>query len=573
MESEQAITEISRSGLTDRLRSTSKITELRHLASYSWLDRPKPTISVPGSPPCWSPPSGPPPKLQPDSGTVYIDQNAANSPRFPLEPLFRALYVEKPDFDMRNIDLVTDRNNMRKLLRFVQASSKDAFQIRVEIAGDNTALFTRVEAKATDFIQGFRGYGRNFEKAYTKRERGSSSHHRIVAYSFGGLQCIVRHETDGYVGRGPVASVDSLSGALGGLSLSRSEAPVSSTAGTAVEAGGRAVDLSSTLEIKTRAASREVDMVETFPQLWISQTPKLVVGYHRNGVFDKVQLREMTDAINQWEEGHQRDLCRLACLLADIIAAVKRSGSRRAVVSYTGGPGLLVVPSDENPALPDELYTRWESSKQQSIETAKPGVADAAKPKLDAKGKQGDAFPFLIPAGTPFSEDIKVAVQKGFRQFFRRMPTNLPDYRVLCKTLTSLPINVLAGGNVRGIMGDMRRGKDDYDAWDGSKVDGLKGLARDSAFRLLHLFLVQESWDVGDRNAAYNAALFVVSHPRIFKYRTRKMVRAAFEDRFRVSDGQRKSLDKWPVGSSSSSEEDVTTEDEDFYDSDDLDYF
>ncbi|KAK3341939.1 hypothetical protein B0T25DRAFT_626400 [Lasiosphaeria hispida] len=508
MASGQVIAQISRSDLITRLRPASKkITELKHLASYNWLDRSKPTILVPGSPPRWSPPSGRPPRLEPDSGLVYIDQNAARNPRYPLEPLFRALYVEQPEFDIQNVDLVSDRNNIRKLLRFVQGSSKGAFQIRVEIAGENTALFTRVEAKATEYVQGFQGYGRNFEKAYTKKDDRSSSHHRIVGYSFGGMKCIVRHETDGYVSeKGPAAVTHSLSGAIKGLSISesRSDNPINNMAATMVETSGTVVDLASTLEIKTRAASREVDMAETLPQLWISQTPKLVVGYHRNGVFDNFQLREMTDAINRWEELHQSDIGNLACLLTEIIAAVKRGGNRRAVVSYTGGPNLIIVPDNGFPALPKDLHARWEGLKHQR-----------------------------------------------FRQFFRRMPTDISDYRVLFRAPASLPINVLAGGNVRGIMDDMRRGKDDWDPDEGREIDGLKGLARDSAFRLLYLFLVQESWHVGDQKAAYNAALFAVSHPRIFRYRTLEM-----------------NLDKWSSGSSSS-DEDMTTEGEVLYDSND----
>lgn len=62
--------------------------------------------------------------LPPDSGLVYIDQNAARNPRSPLEPLFRALYTEHPSFDPRVVDLVTDRNKIRKLLLFVQGAFK-----------------------------------------------------------------------------------------------------------------------------------------------------------------------------------------------------------------------------------------------------------------------------------------------------------------------------------------------------------------------------------------------------------------------------------------------------------------
>jgi hypothetical protein len=77
---------------------------------------------------------------------------------------------------------------------------------------------------------------------------------------------------------------------------------------------------------------------------------------------------------------------------------------------------------------------------------------------------------------------------------------------------------------------------------------------------------------VQDRNSIYNATEFIVSHRRIFKYRTRKMVRTVFEHRFHLSDKQRQALDKWPIGSEMEGE-DVTTE-EDFdsrysFDSDD----
>ncbi|KAH8743814.1 hypothetical protein F5883DRAFT_440538 [Diaporthe sp. PMI_573] len=160
------------------------------------------------------------------------------------------------------------------------------------------------------------------------------------------------------------------------------------------------------------------------------------------------------------------------------------------------------------------------------------------------------------------------SVRKGLRQFFRRMPTQLYDYRALCETLKSLPIDVLEGRNLRGIMGDMRRGKSDWDPDERREIEGLKSLARDSAFRLLYLFLIDDG-EARDQNSAYNAAFFVVSHRRIFKYRTRKMVREAFEDRFNVSYKQRQNLDKWPIGEQEEGS-DVTTEDEGFcgFDSD-----
>lgn len=479
--------------------------------------------------------------------------------------MFRALYVDNPGFQIGDIDLVTDRNNIRKLLRFVQGSSSDSFQIRVEIAGNRTALFTRVEAKTTDLIQGFRVYGRNFEKSYTQTEGGSSAHHRIVSYDFGGMKCMVRHETDAYVdSKSPTELADSLSDALKGLSLSKLDTFGNNPAATMVETGGRAVDASSTLEIKTRAASRKIDMTEVFPQLWISQTPKLVVGYHRNGVFDNVQLRDMTDEIRRWEVANQKDLGKLACLLVKIIEIVKRSGDRSAVLNYSGGMRLEILYGDGKRALPEDLYAKWKIGTAQAGrgDVAKLSKGDESEATSGRQHPEEDTTLLLIPDGTPFSDLIECSMRKGLRQFFGRMPTQLYDCRTLCKSLKCLPIDVLGGRNLQGIMGDMRSGKSEWDPDERRNIEGLKSLARDSAFRLLYLFLVDEG-EARDQNSAYNATLFVVSHRRIFKYRTRKMVREAFEDRFNVSYKQRQNLNKWAIEEQEEGS-DVTTEDERF---------
>lgn len=124
----------------------------------------------------------------------------------------------------------------------------------------------------------------------------------------------------------------------------------------------------------------------------------------------------------------------------------------------------------------------------------------------------------------PFFQMIDRGINDGFRHFFRRMPTQLRDYRLLCETLEFLCVDVLSRRNVRSIMDDLRSGKNDWNEQD------VKSPARDSAFRLLYLFLLGDfESDVRDSNMAYHATLFVISHPGIFEYRTRKMVREAYE--------------------------------------------
>jgi hypothetical protein len=307
--------------------------------------------------------------LKPDYGKFYINQNAARNPRSPLEPLFRSLFQQHPDFNITDIDLVTDRNNIRKLLRFVNRSSKDPFDIDVEIVGVKTALFTRVSDKTTQFPRGNNGFGHNFEKTYTKDHIGTG-HHRIVSYYFGGMKLIVRYEVDGYMdGEGSVPStsastqegVNTLVDAFGGLSIAKDKKPTIDRLSTAkgskdtggppamnIKSGGRQVNTSSILEIKTRVSHKKLPMGDVLPQLWISQTPNLVIGYHQNGLFSDVQVQNMTDDLTAWEEKNQDHLGVLAALIKKIIAEVKRLGIRSAVVRYDGGDGLKVFAVQES---------------------------------------------------------------------------------------------------------------------------------------------------------------------------------------------------------------------------------
>lgn len=141
----EGLEEIFPHDLESSTPASAFITDVKHLASYNWIEASTPTIAVPGSPAKWSPPSGPR-QVQRERGLVYVSQNDARHPESPLEPLFRALYIEQPTFDIHSVDVATDRNNIRKLLGFVDPSlSRDValeFTISVEMAGQ-TAIFSR----------------------------------------------------------------------------------------------------------------------------------------------------------------------------------------------------------------------------------------------------------------------------------------------------------------------------------------------------------------------------------------------------------------------------------------------
>ena len=405
------IAEISRLDLQDlSTPAVASITDVKHLSSYNWIEAPTPSIAVPGSPPLWSPPRVPR-QLKKDSGLIYIAQNAARHPDSPLEPLFRALYVANPSFDIRLIDVVTDRNNIRKLLSFINPSSTrnglKTFTINIEVT-KNTAIFCRDETATHEFIgpHEFRGFGHEFEKAYTTSQiSGSTGHHRIISYRFSDLNFIVRHETDGYVDsntRIPSSNSkepekDSLSSMLGSLSLSPSDSPPNTTpAGSklTIKEEGQVVPLESTLEIKTRIFHKPLEIQEIAPQLWVSQTPKLVRAYHRKGTFQGPEVENVAAEIKRWEEGNQKDLKELAALINKILNVVKGCGGS-AIVKYDDkGDKLVVWKVDGKRMLPKDLYSKWDDRNDSEAEANTDhdaGAESAVKPvdgtETEADGK------------------------------------------------------------------------------------------------------------------------------------------------------------------------------------------
>jgi len=158
-------------------------------------------------------------------------------------------------------------------------------------------------------------------------------------------------------------------------------------------------------------------------------------------------------------------------------------------------------------------------------------------------------------------------IENGFRQCFRKLAEDLDQYHILCDTLDFIGVDVLEGRSLSDIFEELKSGKGQYECeykrstW----VKGNKRKARDAAFMLLYLILFGEfKSEVKDSQKAYNAVLFVVSHRAIFKYRTRSIIRAAYEERFQPSRNQTASLNKWPVlepgKEGRPSDDDATTE-------------
>ncbi|KAJ9611742.1 hypothetical protein H2200_004926 [Cladophialophora chaetospira] len=346
------------------------LTGYEFLSSYSWVDDDLPTIYVPGAPPVWKS-KDPPFTIAKDEGTYLTDQNAARCAMYPTEPLFRSLAVMQPDLSMREFDIVTDSNCLRKLLRFVTLAVDRSFRIDVQVQG-GVIFFGRWEPaiKHTILGQYHIGFGHNFRKAMTLFDDGlqdSSGHYRVVRYSIGGLRCLVRYEAGGCTGAGEAPTKRNISGDSGNTddlpdtlnSMSIATPRTEAKDSVQVLNKGRVVPTSSIMEIKTRTARRKQKMDEVIPQLWFEQTPKIFVGYHVSGKFEEIQKILMKEEFQRWEESQQARLRQLVDLLKKLKEVVLRTKGQRCVVvceMETNSTELRVYESTTKAAvLPDDI--------------------------------------------------------------------------------------------------------------------------------------------------------------------------------------------------------------------------
>jgi hypothetical protein len=305
------------------------VDELRFLGSYSWTDSADPTIMVPGAihrsltctsgyshfvspgqPVIWQNVPTPFTAL-PDGqlnakGTTFRDQNSARLPLMPLVPLFAAvdacLDASGSSFDWLNVDFISDRNGLRKLLRWVEGSSRlTDFRIEAEMVGTRTVLLGRWEKRSVAAPQE-NSFGFGFERAATRPDKGcehATGYCRIVTYAscafrscddvlirfsqkLGDLRLVARCEVDAcYPLEVPDAGEVEIYPAQKNIPIGEK--------GLRVVTGGRIVPQSHLIELKTKKDSLNMcqDWREILPQLLLSGTPTLIRGVHTDGVFKR----------------------------------------------------------------------------------------------------------------------------------------------------------------------------------------------------------------------------------------------------------------------------------------------
>ncbi|KFZ16934.1 hypothetical protein V502_04821 [Pseudogymnoascus sp. VKM F-4520 (FW-2644)] len=345
-----------------------EITNVEYIASYNWLDSAKPTVLVPGSPPAWTPPAEDF-QLKQDEGDVFRDINAAHYPSYPVEPAMRSVIALQPDFDLHSVDLVGCGSTIGNLLRFAGSQTKP-FRFDVDVVGD-TIFFVRRENSPTELIKDVRGYGHTFPEGYTtwnSDSRRSVSHQRIIRYEFGGLRFLVRTETDGYLKDAgdktinSLASQDPLEDSIGNVSMSSSSP--SATEKLQLKMQGREVSQEQIFDIKTRAQQNIFNMEEILPRLWLNQTSKFLLAYHRYGLFDQPKVEDVRQLVISWQKDNLALLSRFHAILRRIVDVVRDSDEQQLEVSWDGQGPLLITKQvgKGRRALPSDLRELWDDA-------------------------------------------------------------------------------------------------------------------------------------------------------------------------------------------------------------------
>ncbi|GJC99095.1 geranylgeranyl pyrophosphate synthetase [Colletotrichum higginsianum] len=303
--------------------------------------------------------------LSADKGTYFIDQNTSLMPQHPFEPMFRAAASMSQDMSFDDIDIVTNRNSLRKLLDFCSPRSQESFRLHLHLVR-NTLIVERCEKHAREFVDGSRGWGRNFEKASTAFPPNlteSQGHHRTLRYSLGALKCAVQFEVDASFDPNgePVASKD-----LGPLDLAMEKLSIQ-TPEPATKNGARDLQVettyreamvmpqSTTAEIKSAAKVRPLSW--RMPQLWFGRTPWLIIGHHADGKFHDVKITEAAAHFTDWEKKQQTALRKLATVLGELRAAVRGNEGRYSAAVFERGSGSIRVfdLTSNRQAVPEDL--------------------------------------------------------------------------------------------------------------------------------------------------------------------------------------------------------------------------
>ncbi|KAI9034754.1 uncharacterized protein KD926_005703 [Aspergillus affinis] len=326
------------------------------LTSYNLLRelRGEGAMVVPGFPPIWDL-DNMTTDVKPDKGRYVTDPARARFPRFPLEPLFRALRIMKPAMKLNEIDVISDRRNLRELMNSTAGTNPQRpCRVGIRVVKNTILLSREVNPKTFVVRRNSDEWGYEFEKAYTRQPfflKNSETHHRAISYTLGDVRTIVRYEVDGCIASEKMLYNQPPASKAGRTSR-----------GDPILQWGRFVDPSRIVEIKTGSRRTRFYTGQILEQLWLGDTPFLCAGRHTDsGLFTRITQENCIESgkLRVWEERNQDKLKRFAALLRLIVDTVRSASCESCALVVLGDRLKFFEVPNPHERVPIDLESMW----------------------------------------------------------------------------------------------------------------------------------------------------------------------------------------------------------------------
>jgi hypothetical protein len=202
-----------------------------------------------------------------------------------------------------------NRGTLHVLLQVLGNKYSQRFHLTLDMISDT--LFLGRQAKNAKVRSQPGSYGRSFEDYFTTEDselEDVEGHHRILRYDFGGLNMVVRIETDAYM---PNTAYDLDAPIVPHPVFAAEPSPVEGIAHkgpeqTKVILGGTLVPHFLTVELKSK------DKPKPLEQMWFGRTPTCFQGRHKDGLPRRADILEISEqGFVDWESKNQTILQKL----------------------------------------------------------------------------------------------------------------------------------------------------------------------------------------------------------------------------------------------------------------------
>ncbi len=84
-------------------------------------------------------------------------------------------------------------------------------------------------------------------------------------------------------------------------------------------------------------------MEDILPRLWVNQTSKFLIAYHKFGVFENPEVADVRGEVLAWEKNNSKLLARYHAVVKRIVDVVRDSEDKQCEVSWDGEGPLLIT--------------------------------------------------------------------------------------------------------------------------------------------------------------------------------------------------------------------------------------